>query len=437
MIKKLTASAAATAAAITLTACGTSDGEQESGTHTRVGPDLSGQQIEVAGVWSGEEQQAVEDVLALFAEQTGAEVTYTSAGDDLPTVLQTRVDGKTPPNVAFLPQPGLIEQFAAAGSLEPLSDDTVKEIDEHYVDFWKDLGTVDGKQYAVYFKVANKSIFWYNQPLFDEVGATPPESINDLIEVSGTLADNGIPPLSVAGADGWVLTDWFENLYLQTAGPEMYDKLSKHEIKWTDKSVEKALTVMRDVLSNDNLAGGTRGALQTDFPTSVSNVFATDPKAAMVYEGDFVGGVIASSTDAELGVDANAFPFPLVDGASPSVVTGGDGAVAFTDDEATQELMKFLASPEAAEVWASKGGFLSPNGSISPDTYSDDLSRQFAKQLLDAGDSVRFDMSDLAPAAFGATKGAGQWKDLQDFLADPDDIKGAMARLEKSAAAAF
>ena len=45
-----------------------------------------------------------------------------------------------------------------------------------------------------------------------------------------------------------------------------------------------------------NIAGGTSGALQTDFPTSVTNVFAKTPKAAMVIEGDFVPGVVARRT---------------------------------------------------------------------------------------------------------------------------------------------
>ena len=52
------------------------------------------------------------------------------------------------------------------------------------------------------------------------------------------LVDNGT---FENGADGWTLTDWFENVYLSQAGPENYDKLPKHEIPWTDPSVEEAL----------------------------------------------------------------------------------------------------------------------------------------------------------------------------------------------------
>ncbi|MEU6643976.1 ABC transporter substrate-binding protein [Saccharomonospora sp. NPDC046836] len=433
MRKSMGGVALAAVAMLGLAACGSSEGQSSGGS----GADLSGQTLEVSAVWSGDEQAAFEEVLAVFEEQTGAEVKYTSAGDDLPTVLQTKVDGQTPPNVAFLPQPGLIAQFAGQGSLKPLSDEVRALVDENFVDLWQDIGSHDGTAYGVYFKAANKSTFWYNTELFDEAGVTPPETMADLRDTAQVLADNGITPLSVGGADGWVLTDWFENIYLRTAGAEMYDRLSRHEIPWTDPSVAEALTVMRELFTEEFLSGGVSGTLQTEFPGSVENVFGDDPRAAMVYEGDFVAGVITSSTSTELGVGADFFPFPEIDGSGPGAIVGGDVAVAFTDDPATEELMRFLASPEAAEAWAAQGGFVSANKAVSLDVYPDELSRNMASQLLEAGENVRFDLSDLAPTTFGATKGVGMWKDFQDFVADTEDIQGAMNRLEADAVKAF
>ena len=46
-------------------------------------------------------------------------------------------------------------------------------------------------------------------------------------------------------------------------------------------------------------------------------------------------------------------------------------------------------------------------------------------------------MSDLAPAAFGGTVGQGEWKILQDFLKNPQDVKGTQQALEQAAAKAF
>ncbi|TDP90605.1 ABC transporter substrate-binding protein [Labedaea rhizosphaerae] len=435
----------ATLAAVALAAagCGGSDdagsGGSKPGTQASDYGNFAGQNLDVLGVWSGDEQKAFQKVLDAFQQKTGAKVNYTSAGDNLPTVLQTRVSGKNPPNVAFLAQPGLIQQFAKAGNLVPLGPDVVKTMDANMSGEWKNLGSVDGKPYAVYYKAANKSTVWYNATQLEPQGFQAPATWADMMSTGKALADAGITPFAVGGADGWTLTDWFENIYLQTAGPENYDKLAKHEIKWTDPTVKTALQTLQQLFGQDTLmAGGHNGALQTDFPTSVTDVFGGKNKAAIVYEGDFVTGNIKDSTKAVVGKDAKFFPFPTVaPSTKPSVVSGGDAAVAMKDTPATQALMKFIASPEAASIWAKQGGFLSPNKNVPATDYPDETTKNLAKQLIDAGDNFRFDMSDQAPTQFGATKGQGEWKDLQDFLANPKDIDGAMKRLEADAAKAY
>jgi alpha-glucoside transport system substrate-binding protein len=402
-------------------------------------PNLAGQSLEVVGVWSGDEQKAFEKVLAGFAQKTGAKVTYTSAGDNVPTVLQTRVQGKNPPNVAFLAQPGLVQQFAKAGSLIPLPSDVADEVGTNLSPGWKNLGSVDGKLYAAYFKAANKSTVWYDAAKLEPQGFQPPATWDDLIQTAKALSDSGITPFSVGGADGWTLTDWFENIYLQTAGSANYDKLAKHQIPWTDPTVRTALETLQQLFIQDNLVvGGHNGALQTDFPTSVTNVFGSAAKAVMVYEGDFVAGTIKETTKATLGKDAKFFPFPTAGkSTTPTVISGGDAAVAMKNDPATMALVKYLASAPAASVWAHEGGFLSPNKQVPVTDYPDETTRSLVKQLIDAGDNFRFDMSDQTPTQFGATKGSGEWKDLQDFVANPSDIDGTLQRLEADAVKAY
>ncbi|WP_232836382.1 ABC transporter substrate-binding protein [Lentzea terrae] len=399
------------------------------------GEDLKGQTIEVVGPWTGDEQKSFEKVLAAFKAKTGAEVKYTPAGDELPTVLQTRISGGTPPNVGMVAQPGLVAQFAKAGALKPVSAEVEQAVTRHNAAVWKQFGSVDGKLYGFTFKTANKSAFWYSEKAFQQIGATPPATWDDLVKTSRSVAETGLAAVSVGGADGWTLTDWFENVYLRTAGPDNYDKLAKHEIPWTDPTVRKALEELAKLWGEQTLVAG--GPLQTEFPKSVINVFGESPTAAMVFGADFAASVITKNTKAKVGEDAKFFPFPSVAGSKDAVVAGGDTAVQFKDDKATTELMKFLASPESGEVWAGLGGFLSPNKDIKSSAYPDEVTQDLARRIVDAGDNVRFDMSDLAPAAFGGTKGAGEWKDLQDFLADPKNVDGIMARLETNAAKAY
>ena len=88
-----------------------------------------------------------------------------------------------------------------------------------------------------------------------------------MLHTARRIAAAGVTPLSVGGADGWTLTDQFENLYLATAGPKRYDQLADHRIAWTDPSVTVALRAMSQLLQPKLVAGGLAGALETDFRT--------------------------------------------------------------------------------------------------------------------------------------------------------------------------
>ena len=392
------------------------------------------QTVDVAGVWSGDEQASFQRVLAGFERQTGITATYTSAGDELPTVLQTRIAGGSPPDVAVLPQPGLVAGLARRGRLAPLGPDTAAIVDEQYAPVWKGLGTVDGTLYGVVFKAANKSVVWFNAHTLGP-GFVPPVSFTEFVDLLRQRSDTGATPLAVGGADGWTLTDWFENVYLQTAGPENYDKLTRHEIPWTDPTVRVALDRLATVFRPEFMPGGTVSALQTEFAGSVSDVFGANPTASIVYEGDFVAGVIKKDTSAAVGTDARFFPFPGL-GGRHAVVVGGDTVVAMRDRPAAQALVTYLASADAASLWAFDGGFLSPNRQVDPSSYPDEVTREIATGLSTA-DTVRFDMSDLMPASLGGTKGDGLWKAMQDFLADPAKVDAILADLEAKAVSAY
>ncbi|AQS72280.1 ABC transporter substrate-binding protein [Streptomyces pactum] len=402
---------------------------------------LSGQSVTVAGVWSGTEQENFQKVLDAFTEKTGAETSFVSTGDNVSTVVGSKIEGGNAPDVVMVPQVGVLQQFAGKGWLKPLSKTARKSVDSNFANVWKSYGSVDGTLYGLYFKAAHKSTVWYSPDALAQAGVEPPKTYDEMLKAGQTVSDSGLAAFSVAGQDGWTLTDWFENVYLSQAGPEKYDALAAHELKWTDASVVEALTTLGKLFKDKQLIeGGQKGALNTDFPGSVEKVFGPKPEAGMVYEGDFVAGVAKDQFGKKIGEDANFFPFPAVDGGEAPVVSGGDAAVVLEDgknSKAGMALLEFLATPEAAAVWAEAGGFLSPNRKLDLASYGNDVSRATAKSLVDAGDSVRFDMSDQAPAAFGGTKGTGEWKILQDFLRDPSDPKATAAELEAAAAKAY
>ena len=429
---------AAVTSALALVAAGCGGGDDESsgggGDTTATAEKVSGT-VTLLAVWTGPEGQSIQAVLDGFkAKNPDVTIKYKSAKDP-GQALSTSVQGGNPPDLAALPSPGLMKDFADRGALKPI-EFAKSDIAANFSQDWINFGTVDGKLYGLFFKGANKSTVWYNVHSFEDAGVEPPTTWEDLLAGAKTISASGTPAYSIGGADGWTLTDLFENIYLRTAGPEKYDQLSDHEIPWTDPSVKTALTEMGKVLGDTkNIFGGTTGALQTDFPTSVTNVFQpTNPKAAMVFEGDFVPGVAKGQTTAKPTTDYNVFPFPSVDGKGGDyVVGGGDVVVMFKDTPASRALIKYFATAEAAEIWAKRGGFSSPNKNVDVSVYPDDITRTTAGALAKAS-TFRFDMSDLAPATFG---GDAEFTDLQNFLKTPSNINGTAAKLEADAAKAY
>lgn len=392
------------------------------------------------GIWtSSSGQKQFQDVINAFNKlYPNVTIKYKPVGDSLPTVLATAVAGGKPPDMADIAQPGTVAQFAKQGKLKPIAY-AKATIAKNYAPAWQQLGTYSGKLYALVFKAANKSVVWYNVPAFKAAGVKAPKTFSQLLNVAKTLKASGTPAYSIGGADGWTLTDMFENIYLRTFGAAKYDQLSQHKIKWTDPSVATALKTMAKIVGDtSNIAGGTSGALQYGFNDSVTNAFGSPSKAAMVFEADFVGGVISSSTKAKPNTGFNTFTWPSITPGpdAGAVEIGGDLFVTFRDTPAIRAFVKYLASAQAAEAWARQGGFGTGNKNVPASIYPDAITRA-TEAPISTAKSVVFDMSDLQPPAFGGTAGQGEWGLFQDFLKNPKDVAGIQKKLETAAAAAY
>ena len=425
---------AALAAALAFAAAGCGGDDGGGGDAASGSEDVSGS-ISMMAIWAGEEQESFQAVIDDFEEKyPNVSVKYTSGGDNLAPLLSTAVEGGNPPTIAAIGQPGLMADFAQQNAIKPI-DDLRDQIVDAFGEDVADAGAVDGTQYGVMYKGANKSTVWYNVATFEEAGVEPPETWDDLTQARDTIKAAGITPYSVGVDVGWPITDLFENVYIRSAGPEKYDQLAKHEIPWTDQSVKDALTIMQDVVgTSDNLAGGTDGALQTEMPDSVAKVFRDDPQASMVVIGDFAPGVTETTLEPVTGF--NVFPFPSIEGSEPSVVGGGDLFVKFKDTPAADAFLEYLTTTEAAEIWAERGGFSSPHKDLEVDVYPDEITQTTAGALAEA-ETFRFDLSDLQPAAFGGTPGQGLFKPFSDFVANPNDIDKITQQMETAAAKAY
>jgi alpha-glucoside transport system substrate-binding protein len=436
------AAAAAVVAAVALVAAGCGGGGgggSNSTTSTTSSSSSVKGTVTFFGIWTGTEQKIFEQVIAAFNKQyPNVKIDYKPEGDNLNTVLATRITGGNPPDIADIAQPGYVKQLAQQGHLKPITY-AKSTIAANFAPQWLQLGSVGGKLYALIYKASNKSTLWYSVPAFQQAGVKAPKTWSQMISDANTIKASGTPAWSLCGSSGWTLTDLFENIYLRLYGPQKYNDLTAHMIKWTDPTVTKALTDMKQIVGDSsNIYGGTSGALQTDYPTCVDNAFSTPPKAAMVPEADFVGSEILQATKAKPNTGFNVVPFPAITpGAdSTAVEIAGDLLVTFKDTPAIEAFMKYLATAPAAEIWAKKGGFGTGNKNVPASTYPDSITRA-TEAPIGTAKAVVFDMSDEQPAAFGSTTGQGEWGIFQKFLQTPSDISGIQQQLESAAAKAY
>src|SRR5690606_7010961 len=151
----------------------------------------------------------------------------------------------SPPDIAVLPQPGLIADLASKGLLAALGADTEAWLRDNYAagDSWVSLGTYKGADgaaalFAFPYKIDVKSLVWYVPENFEDAGYDVPETMEDLKALTEQIvADGGVPwciGLGSGGATGWPATDWVEDMMLRTQPPEVYDQWYRHEIPFTD-----------------------------------------------------------------------------------------------------------------------------------------------------------------------------------------------------------
>jgi alpha-glucoside transport system substrate-binding protein len=364
--------------------------------------------VDVVGLWSGPELEAFRTVAGTWERDTGGTVAWTGSRD-LERDLAARLADGDPPDLAVLPNPGLLRRLAADGALVPLddADDPVLDpgrVAADYPPAWTDLGSVDGTLYGLVVKATDKTTVWFSPRDLAAAGETVPATWDDLLALADRAVADGRTPFSVVAprgpGSGWALTDGVSVLVLRACGPGPYDRWVAAEIPWTDPCVRDAFDRLAVVLGTPGyVLGGAQAVLTTGDAEGVLPVFATPPEAALYPMASFAEGFITSAyPDLVPGEGYDWFPFPAIAPEHAGAVTvGGDLVVMLRDTPAARDLLAHLTGAEAQAQWAALGGYTSVNRSVPPDAYADPVARSVADHLSRA-DVVRFGAGDLVPA---------------------------------------
>jgi len=391
-----------------------------------------GGSVSVLGVWGGSEQDSFLAMVKPFEDATGIQVDYTGTRD-LNAVLTTRVQGGNPPDLAGLPGPGQMAQYAKAGNLVDLSSFLdMSTFNDQYAQTWVDLGTVDNQLVGIFIKASVKGLIWYDPKVWSANNYQTPATWDDMMALSNQIADGGNTPWCVAlesgAASGWPGTDWLEDIVLRQAGVDTYNQWWQGQIPWTSPEIKQAWQTWGDIVANANMVyGGVNTMLTTNFGNVGDPLFTDPPGCYMVHQASFITDFFTNNTPNLKPVDDfDFFGFPPFDANAPvSTEIAGDLFGMFNDTPQAEALIKYLTTPEAQAIWVQRGGAISPNRAVPLDDYPDALSQKAANRLTGAEIAV-FDASDQMPEAMNNAF----WQAVLNYVQSPDQLDSILQNLD-------
>jgi alpha-glucoside transport system substrate-binding protein len=384
--------------------------------------DLTGKEVSVYTSILPPEQQAQEDSYKLFTTCTGATVKY-EGSDQFETQLVVRVKAGNAPDIAYIPQPGLLKTVVSSGAAVEAPDAVSDNVDKWFGDDWRVYGTVDDKLYAAPLGASVKSFVWYSPKMFADNGWTVPETWDDMMKLTDDIAATGVKPwcagIESGDATGWPATDWLEDSLLRSGGPDVYDQWVNHEIPFNDPKVEDALDQVGDILKNDKYVNGGIGDVNSIATTAFQDAGypILDGKCALHRQASFYAAQWPKGTDVSEGGDVFAFYLPTTsDEFGKPVLGGGEFTTAFDDRLEVEAFQTYLST----DVWANEkakatpgGGWVSANKGLDINNLSSPIDKLSAETFQDPEAVFRFDGSDQMPSAVGA---GTFWKEMTAWI---------------------
>lgn len=375
----------------------------------------SGTSVSMFSTIRGLGVQQAEQSWERFEDCTGISIRFEGSAEFEPE-LRRRVQQGGVPDLAIIPQPGLLADLARAGAVKPAPATVRENVAKWFSPDWSRYGTVDDVLYAAPYTANIKSYVWYSPKMFRARGYDVPKTWAEMISLSDRIAADGMKPwclgIASGAATGWPVTDWLEDVILRQFGADVYDQWVEHEIPFDDPRVAAALDRVGRILRNPAYVNGSaKSVVSTSFDQAGLPIL--DGKCAMHRQASFYADLWPKSATIAPDGDIFAFVLPPIDPAKGrQILVAGEFVGAFADRPEVQAVAAYLSTPEWANERAKFGGAVSANKGFDPANTRTSVDKLSAGVLTDGSVTIRFDGSDMMPATVGAGTfwtGMTQW----------------------------
>jgi len=357
--------------------------------------------------------------------------------DNINQLILTRIQAGDPPDIAVIPQPGVIKQIVDRGEGVELTDDIVPaDTIADMTNGTLEAGQIDGTQYGLMISMNVKSLVFYNKQAWDKAGYKAPETLDDLAALTEQIKSDGGTPwcfgIESGTATGWPATDWFEDLIMRYGGADVYNQWVANEVKFDSDVVRQAADFFEtNVLAEDSVPGGRGSISSVAFGDAEDTMWDDDPGCWMLKQGNFIVSADFMPQDVVDNVDERVGVFglpPAEAGGENPVLGGGDLATLLEDNEDSRAIMKILADVDLGTEAAPSSSFISPHTEFDTSLYPSELTRQIADVAYQA-DPFLFDGSDQMPGEVGA---GSFWKEMTAWISEQQDLDTTLTNIDDS-----
>jgi alpha-glucoside transport system substrate-binding protein len=416
------------ALALGASACGSSDnkssgaqrGSAECADYAQYG-DLSGKTVSVFTGIVTPEDALLKKTWAPFESCTGATIKGTF-DKSFETQILVQAKAGNPPDIAIVPQPGLLQQLVATGKAKPAPKETEANVDKNFTKDWKSYGTVNGVFYAAPQNASMKSLVWYSPKEFKDKGYTEPKTLDELTALSDKIAASGHKPwcagIASGEATGWPVTDWMEDMMLRLSGPAEYDKWVKHQIAFNSPGPTAALDEVGKFLKNGKYVNGGLGDVKSIATTTFQDggLPILQGQCSLHRQASFYAANWPQGTKVSKDGDVFAFFLPGKTAEDKPVLGGGEFLLAFSDRPEVKAFQTFVSSGTWATLAAEGGGGRAVSANRGADVTKcqcSEIDTLAFSVLQDPKAIFRFDGSDAMPAAIGSN---AFWKQATSWI---------------------
>lgn len=355
---------------------------------------FSGLTVSVLGQGNpSDENDPLALTLKAFSAETGIQVSMDLVGYDYleyENRLQIARQAGDMPDLIVISDFALLAELAAKGALLDVRDVLGEEtLLERYDPVWLDLMTMEAPQgeviAGIWFDYYPGEIVYYARDNFEAAGYAPPETWQEMIDLSDQIVSAGGTPWCLGIENDvrfeWISTAWLTDILLRIQPLNVYEALAAGELAYESPEIQQALEYLSSIWFQEGYVYRDPNPPDSWWDNMPIFLVSEPPLCWMFMDTSYLGNQFYMG---DYGVNFDWFLLPEIDAAYGT--TGdiwGDVIAVSSNRPEVAALLDYFTRPESAK-WILQADYrISPHKNASLEDYPNLFMRSLAERYPD------------------------------------------------------